>query len=189
MRILRPWPAPEKGRAFPEEALFFTLEKEPYLDGGEQTLLVVDCFTEEGWFVADWEGRLWALRERYPKIKIVLHVTALPPALIFPDSWGLMGYLVHGLTWERLHGLPLPAPPSEAPYKPQNGWHLISPSYQPPKTALQTLNTFLKTLQTWRRTLPSYQPEKSSLFYTIADQVYTHFSLSELMAYVASLRR
>mgnify|MGYP001079085655 CR=1 FL=1 len=190
MRIPVPWPAPEVGEAFPERAQYLPInrELEPELAGNEQVLLL-DLFTEEGLFVADWEARLWDIQQRYPGLNVILQVTALPPALIFPDTWGIKAYLVHGPTWQHLHGIPLPLPPSSPPYTPRGGWSLISPAYEPPHSALQTFNTFLRDLQTWRRTLSSYQPEKSSLFYTVADRVYTHFSLSELNSYVASIRR
>jgi len=190
MRIPRPWPAPKAGEAFPAKARFFSIDQEIALDKvDEEPLVVIDLFTEEGLFVADWEAKLWDIQRRYPGLAVVLQVTALPPALIFPDTWGLRGYLVHGPTWVHLHELSLPAQDPTAPYEPWAGWHLISPHYEPPQIALHALNTFLQTLQDWRRTLLTYQPQESSLFYTAADRLYTHFSLSELNAYVASIRR
>ncbi len=188
MRIPVPWPAPRAGEAFPEKARYLPLNRE--LDAaGNDRILVIDLFTEEGLFVADWEGRLWDMRQQYPGLNVILQVTALPPALIFPDTWGIQGYLVHGPTWQHLHAAALPTQAPTPPYTPRGGWYLISPHYEPPHSAIQTFNTFLQNLQIWRRTLSAYQPEKSSLFYTVADRVYTHFSLSELNAYVASIRR
>ncbi len=188
MRIPVPWPAPEAGEAFPEKAPYLTLNRKLNVAGTEP-LLVIDPFTEEGLFVADWEARLWDIQQQYPGLNMVLQVTALPPALIFPDTWGIKAYLVHGPTWQHLHALAPPPPAPTPPYTPRGGWYLVSPAYEPPPSALQAFNTFLQNLQTWRRTLSGYQPEKSCLFYTVADRIYTHFSLSELNAYVASIRR
>lgn len=188
MRIPVPWPAPERGIAYPVEALYIFLQSEPALDEVEKAgLVIVDCFTPEGLFVAEWEASLWRLRERYPAIQVVLHATALPPALIFPDMWGGLAYLVHGPTWKRLHGLSLPPSDPQAPYRPGGEWHFISPAYEPPRQACAQLNAFLRMLQNWRRTLSAYTPQKSSLFYTVAERSYTHFSSSELNDYVASL--
>ncbi len=189
MRIPVPWLAPEPGIAYPIEARYIFLQSEPTLDEVEKAgLVIVDCFTPDGLFVAEWEASLWKLRERHPVIQVVLHATALPPALIFLDTWGELAYLVHGPTWERLHGLPLPPSAPRTPYRPGGEWHFISPAYEPPRQAYAQLNAFLRALQGWRRTLPAYDPQKSSLFYTVAEQSYTHFSLSELNAYVASVR-
>ena len=190
MRIPVPWPAPEAGKAFPEKAQYLPLNRELEPDvAANDRILVLDPFTEEGLFVADWEAKLWDIRQRYPDLNLILQVTALPPALIFPDTWGIEGYLVHGPAWQQLHGLALPPQAPTPLYIPRGGWHLISPDYEPPPAALHAFNTFLQNLQTWRRTLSGYQPQKSSLFYTVADRVYTHFSLSELNSYVASIRR
>ncbi len=190
MRIPLPWPAPERGKAFPQEASYHILGQEIISEPIEENRLwIIDLFTVEGLFVADWEVRLWDWRYRHADALVILQVTALPPALIFPDSWGIAAYLVHGATWERLHGFPLPPAASDPPYRPQEGWHLIRPDYEPPLTAFPALNTFLQKLQTWRRTLSAYRPEESSLFYTVADGIYTHFSQSELDSYVAPLRR
>jgi len=190
MPIPVPWPAPEPGIAYPIEAQYIFLQSQSALHEVEKaSLVVVDCFTSEGLFVAEWEAVLWKLRESHPDRQIVLHATALPPALIFPDKWGNLAYLVHGPTWERLHSLPLPPPASQPPYRPTKEWYFIPPAYEPPRQAYSQLNAFLQALQAWRRTLPAYNPQKSSLFYTVAERSYTHFSLSELNDHVASLRR
>ena len=189
MRIPVPWPAPERGIAYPTEARYIFLQSGPTLDEAEKVgLVIVDCFTPEGLFAAEWEASLWELRKRYPGMQVILQATALPPALIFPDKWGELAYLVHGPTWERLHSLPLPPPDPKAHYQPAGEWHFISPAYEPPRQAYTQLNAFLQALQAWRRILPAYNPQKSSLFYTMAERLYTHFSPSELNAYVASLR-
>jgi hypothetical protein len=186
MPILVPWPLPEAGVAFPPQACRLSLEQVP---PHEASLWVIETFTPEGFFIEAWENRLWELRQRFPTQSMVLHVTALPPALIFPDTWGLRSLLVHGPTWEKLHGLSLPPLDPRAPYLPQGGWHYISPLYLPPPGAYVQLQALASTLQAWRRTLPALQSRSSTLFYTHADRLYTHFSLKELQTHVATLRR
>lgn len=89
MRIPVPWPAPERGIAYPTEARYIFLQSGPTLDEAEKVgPVIVDCFTPEGLFAAEWEASLWELRKRYPGMQVILQATALPPALIFPDKWG-----------------------------------------------------------------------------------------------------
>lgn len=183
MRIRVPWPDLSKAFEGSSEIGYACLEAAPL----KAPIWVLDLFRQDGTFVEDWELRLWQLKAQYPQQAIFLHATALPPALILPTHWELKGFLIHGPTWMHLHELPCPPPLLEQTLP--EGWQFLSPTFLPPQASVERLQRFLSRLQVLRRAL-KIDFRASTLFYTKTDTaVYTHFSLQELEAHVATIRR
>ncbi len=186
MLIPVPWPDPRELFRAPFTLAYACIETPP----PAAPVWVLDLFREDGTFIEDWEIRLWHLKAQYPAQEILLHVTALPPALILPDTWGLSGLLIHSPTWTLLHGLPAPPTQAKVAYPLPPAWQCLPPDFTPPAASRKRLQHFLLRLQALRRALPQVDFSRSTLFYTVADAVtYPHFSLQELENHVATIRR
>lgn len=153
-------------------------------------LLVEPADPKTGRLAEAIELQLYLLRQERSAAQVVVHLTFWPAGLAYGMEWGVEGFLLHAEVFEGLHGF-VPAGPwveALAGWSPPTPWRLLGPTYRPSLEQLAYFNRYLEVLQRLRRSTEAHLSESTLLRTRTDKETCIHLSLSQLQAYVASLR-
>lgn len=158
----------------------------------ESHLLIAPVNPVTGEIIEEVELLLYELRQHDSQRLIGVDITYWIAGIAYGKSWYADFLLLHEPTFKKMWGF---VPKGEGlasvgDWSPPLPWRLLSPSYWPDLTALEVLNAYLGALRRFRSSLSHFRPEESSLYRTVTEErTFIHFTIKEIEAYVADLRR